>query len=70
VAQIRAAVLIGLDGFFHERLQRGLAVLGHLVDANDVFVVRLECVGDLVLEGVCGHSGKIKASASKFKVQS
>src|SRR5688572_8864003 len=37
VSHMRPAVLVSLDGFFHEGLEGGLAILRHFVDADHVF---------------------------------
>ena len=41
VAKMRPTLLVSVDGFFHQRLQRALAIVGNLVEAYDELVVSL-----------------------------
>src|SRR4029078_10539256 len=70
VTQVLSAIFVSLDGLFHERTKRGIAFLGHLVDAHDEFLVGFARFGHLELERIGGHGLKIRASGSKFKVPS
>ena len=42
MAEMRAAVEVGLDGFFHEPHHGLMALIRSLVDADNVLVVQLE----------------------------
>jgi len=50
MAHAFAAVLISLDGFCHQRIERRLTILRNLVNAHDVFVVGFNRCGDFPLK--------------------
>ncbi len=56
VPELRAAAFVGFDGFVHQRDQRGLEIVGNLVDTNDVSLVRFESVRNLGFERFNSHA--------------
>ena len=69
VAQLGAAILVGLDCLLHQGPKRALAVLRRLIEADDVFLVGLDRLRNLMLERVDRHDPKLESSWSNFKVE-
>lgn len=50
VTQAGSAIDVGFDSFLHQRIERRLAVLRRLINADDILVVIAQCFSDLALE--------------------
>lgn len=67
VAHVGAAGQIGVDRLLQERPERGLAIVGKLLQAHDVAVIALERDRQLGPERIDGefHTAKIRRPGSK-----
>src|SRR5262245_60848098 len=66
---MRTAVLICLDGLFHQRPQRAFAIVGSLVQTNDVFVVGLDRIGNFHFERLDSHGSETYEFTCESKVK-
>src|SRR5262249_5584876 len=61
MAQVRSAILVSLDGFLHQGMERLFTVLRGLIDAYNVFVVSLQGVRDFLFKRLNSHEAKNKS---------
>jgi hypothetical protein len=66
VAEIGAAGFVGLDGLVHERDEGFFKTVGRFIDADDVFVVGLDGLGQLGLESFNSHGTNIPEKGRKL----
>src|SRR5260370_42046277 len=66
VAQIRAAGFVGLDGLVHERDEGFFKTVGRFIDADNVFVVGFDGLGQLGLESFSSHVTTIPEKERKL----
>jgi hypothetical protein len=55
VAQIRPAVLISLNRFFHQRYEGAFAFLRRFIEANDKLLIRFQGFSNFLLKGLNRH---------------
>ena len=65
MAQAGRPGIVGLDRLDYERLQGRLELVGRFMDANDVAVVRGQCLSDLIFECVNSHEGRLSLHRQK-----
>src|SRR5258708_20365419 len=56
VPELRAATLISFDGLINQRDQGGFKLLRRLLNANDIFIIRLHCFRQFRTERFNSHS--------------
>ena len=56
VTQVRPAIFVGFDRFFHEGAEGAFAIFGRFVHANDIFIESFEGFRNLLLEHIYCHN--------------